>query len=179
MGEPIVILRLKAKRAEIVREIDRLQATLAAHGADLLHIEAAIAICAGKPLYEPQRRKRLFQRGELGKLVFAALRRSERPLSTVEIIALVSPDAERKAALKSVGKWAKRRQPRAHVFVASAARGQTLRFAHPTRHRFRRPYPGVGGTWTQGSSLYSYVWHSPRPHWRTTETRLIVRMTMT
>ena len=104
MGQPIVILRLKAKRAEIVREIDRLQATLAAHGADLLHIEAAIAICAGKPLYEPQRRKRLFQRGELGKLVFAALRRSERPLSTVEIVALVSPDAERKVAIKSVGK---------------------------------------------------------------------------
>lgn len=104
MGEPIVILRLKAKRAEIVREIDRLQATLAAHGADLLHIEAAIAICAGKPLHEPQRRKRLFQRGELGRMVFAALRRSERPLSTVEIIALVSPDADRKAAIKSVGK---------------------------------------------------------------------------
>ena len=104
MGEPIVILRLKAKRAEIVREIDRLQATLAAHGADLLHIEAAIAICAGKPLYEPQRRKRLFQRGELGKMVFAALRRSERPLSTVEIVALVSSDADRKAALKTIGK---------------------------------------------------------------------------
>ena len=104
MGEPIVILRLKAKRAEIVREIDRLQATLAAHGADLLHIEAAIAICAGKPLYEPQRRKRLFQRGELGRMVFAALRRSERPLSTVEIVALVSPERERKAALKAIGK---------------------------------------------------------------------------
>ena len=37
-------------------------------------------------------------------MVFAALRRSERPLSTVEIAALVLPDAERKAALKSVGK---------------------------------------------------------------------------
>jgi hypothetical protein len=104
MAEPIVILRLKAKRAEIVREIDRLQAIIEAHGADLLHIEAAIAICAGKSFYEPQRRKRLFQRGEVGKLVFAALRRSERPLSTVEIAALVSPDAERKAAIKTVGK---------------------------------------------------------------------------
>jgi hypothetical protein len=104
MGEPIVILRLKAKRAEIVREIDRLQAIIEAHGADLLHIEAAIAICAGKPFYEPQRRKRLFQRGEIGQLVFAALRRTERPLSTVEIVALVSPDAERKAAIKTVGK---------------------------------------------------------------------------
>jgi hypothetical protein len=66
-----------------------------------------MAICAGKRFYEPQRPKRLFQRGRLGQLVFAVLRRSERPLSTVEIVALVSPDAERqsrKSAIKSVGK---------------------------------------------------------------------------
>jgi len=104
MAEPHVITGLRAKRAEIIREIDRLQAIIAAHGADLFHIEAAMAICLGKPVYEPQRRKRLFQRGEVGKLVFAALRRSERPLSTVEVVALVSPDRPRKAAIKTVGK---------------------------------------------------------------------------
>lgn len=104
MGEPHVIVGLKARRAEIVREIDRLQAIVEAHRADILQLEAAIAICTGKRFYEPQRRKRLFQRGRIGQMVFAALRRSERPLSTVEIAALVLPDAERKAALKSVGK---------------------------------------------------------------------------
>ena len=105
MGEPIVILRLRAKRAEIVREVDRLQAFIDGHRADLLHIEAAIAICEGKQrFYEPQKPKRLFQRGRIGQMVFAALRRSERPLSTVEIVALVLPDTERKAAIKSVGK---------------------------------------------------------------------------
>ena len=107
MAEPHVITGLRAKRAEIIREIDRLQSIIEAHGADLLHIEAALAICLGRRVYEPQRRRRLFQRGEVGRLVFAALRRSERPLSTIEIVALVSPDPERqsrKAALKTIGK---------------------------------------------------------------------------
>ena len=104
MGEPHVIVGLKAKRAEIVREIDRLQAIVEAHRADILQLEAAIAICTGKRFYEPQGRKRLFQRGRIGQMVFAALQRSEPPLSTVEIAALVLPDAERKAAIKSVGK---------------------------------------------------------------------------
>ena len=107
MGEPHVISGLKAKRAEIVREVDRLQAFIDAHKADILQLEAAIAICEGKRFYEPEKPKRLFQRGRIGQMVFAALRRSERPLSTVEIVALVSPDADREkrtAMLKAVGK---------------------------------------------------------------------------
>jgi hypothetical protein len=107
MAEPHVIVGLKRQRAKILAEIARLESLIAGHRADLLHIEAALAICAGKRSYEPQRRKRLFQRGAVGQLVFAALRRSEHPLSTVEIAAMVSPDGEprrRKATIKTVGK---------------------------------------------------------------------------
>ena len=104
MAEPHVVSGLKAKRSEIVREIDRLEAVIAGHRADLSIIDAATAIVTGKPAGEAsQKRKRLFQRGEIGRLVFAALRRSERPVSTAEIAALMATEGKR-PTLKSLGK---------------------------------------------------------------------------
>ena len=118
MAEPLVVTGLRRRRAKILAEIARLEAYVANHRADLLHIEAAIAICIGKPVSEPQQRKQLFQRGRVGQLVFAALRRSERPLSTAEIAALVAPDTDpqaRTSTLKTVGKSLAKYRQRGNV----------------------------------------------------------------
>jgi hypothetical protein len=83
---------LRAKRDEILSEIDRLEGFIAGLRADLSQIDAVVGILNRVPAsYAPRTaRKRLFQRGETGRIVFAALRRSERPLSTREIVALVA-----------------------------------------------------------------------------------------
>lgn len=83
---------LWAKRDEILSEIDRLEGFIAGLRADLSQIDAVVGILNRAPAsYAPRSaRKRLFQRGETGRIVFAALRRSERPLSTREIVALVA-----------------------------------------------------------------------------------------
>lgn len=114
MAEPLVITGLRRQRAKILAEIARLEGVIAGHRADILHLEAAITVCSGKRFYEPQERKRLFQRGQVGQVVFAALRRSERPLSTAEIVALIGPD-DRKRAIKSVGKSLAKFRQKGHV----------------------------------------------------------------
>jgi hypothetical protein len=83
---------LRAKRDEILGEIDRLEGFIAGLRADLSQIDAVVGILNRVPAsYAPRTtRKRLFQRGETGRIVFAALRRSELPLSTREIVALVA-----------------------------------------------------------------------------------------
>lgn len=96
MADPHIVSGLKAKRLEILSEIDRLEGFIAGLRADVMQIEAAMQIVARKPgadAYRPVRtRKRLFDRGESGRIIFAALRRSERPLSTREIVALVATE---------------------------------------------------------------------------------------
>lgn len=96
MADSHVVSGLKAKRLEILSEIDRLEGAVAALRADVLQIEAAIRIVSGDPaaktLERLTSRKRLFERGEAGKIIFAALRRSERPLSTAEIVSLIAAE---------------------------------------------------------------------------------------
>ena len=114
MAEPLVITGLRRQRAKILAEIVRLESVIAGHRADILHLEAAITVCTGKRFHEPQERKRLFERGQVGQVVFAALRRSERPLSTAEIVALLASDNP-KRAIKSVGKSLAKFRQKGHV----------------------------------------------------------------
>jgi hypothetical protein len=121
MADAHVVTGLKAKRAAIFREIARLEGVIERHRADLVVLATAIAIVTGKPVEsasEPPSRKRLFQRGEIGQLVFGILRRSERPLSTAEIAAMAVPNADterQKAILKSVGKSLAKFRRQGHV----------------------------------------------------------------
>ena len=119
MAGSLVVTGLKRQRAKILAEIARLEGVIAGHRADILHLEAiAITVCSGKRFYEPQTPKRLFQRGQVGQVVFAALRRAERPLSTAEIAGLIAPGSEprtRKATIKTVGKSLAKFRQRGHV----------------------------------------------------------------
>jgi hypothetical protein len=91
MSESHVVSGLKAKRDEIKRGILDQERKIKAARADLATINEALAIF-GESSGEPRtyfQRDQIFDRGDLPRIIFDALRAATRPLSTVELATIV------------------------------------------------------------------------------------------
>jgi hypothetical protein len=91
MSESHVVSGLKAKRDEIKRAILDHQRKIKAARADLATINEALSIF-GESSGEPRtyfQRDQIFDRGDLPRIIFDALRNATRPLSTIELAAIV------------------------------------------------------------------------------------------
>jgi hypothetical protein len=91
MAESHVVSGLKAKRDEIKRAIRDQEQKLKSTRADLATINEALAIF-GETSKEPRtyyHRDQIFDRGDLPRIIFDALRAATRPLSTTELAAIV------------------------------------------------------------------------------------------
>jgi hypothetical protein len=97
-GNTYAISALKRRRAEIDGEIDASEARLRSLNEALCHLDATLALF--DPDYDPKTirarrrydRAQLFGKGKLTRLILDALRRSERPLSTQEVIAAIAAE---------------------------------------------------------------------------------------
>jgi hypothetical protein len=101
---------LKEKRATLAGEIVSLKKQIEWKQEALLHLDASIAIF--EPGYDlkrirPKRVKttvRLFNQGELGRLILDALRSAGRPMTTIEVVtavlALTGNDEKARPALR-------------------------------------------------------------------------------
>jgi hypothetical protein len=89
MAELHVVTALKAKRAELSGEIQKLDERRAALKAHVAHLDAVLRLFhySGDPAAIKPRRKRswIFRRGELQRLVFDIERAAVKPLSKEDI----------------------------------------------------------------------------------------------
>jgi hypothetical protein len=91
MAECHVVSSLKAKRDEIRRAILDQERKIKSVRADLATINEALSIF-GESSGEPRtyfQRDQIFDRGDLPRIIFDALRNATRPLSTTELAAIV------------------------------------------------------------------------------------------
>jgi hypothetical protein len=91
---PHVVTGLIAKRRELAGEIERLQAELNTKIDGLGHIDAAIRIFSGDidPSLIPPRKPAtpyIAAKGENSRIILDAIRTSDRPLSTAELLEIV------------------------------------------------------------------------------------------
>lgn len=94
-GDRYALSALKHKRASIASEIVQLERQLRHRKDMLVHVDAtlrlldpSIEVGAIRPKRPPQRIK-LFRQGELGRMILNALRTSEAPMSTAEIVSAI------------------------------------------------------------------------------------------
>jgi hypothetical protein len=92
LGNRYALSALKAKRAELAGEITVLKRKLDWAETSLRHIDASLNILdpSGDPTLipakRPQKRVKLFRQGQLGAMIIGALRASQTPLSTAEVV---------------------------------------------------------------------------------------------
>jgi hypothetical protein len=95
MTETHVVSALRKKRSEVAGHVHDLEKKIATWRARLAHIDETIKIFSPEtdpeaiPPKRTYRRARYFSRGEFARLCLDALRKSERPLTTAEIVASV------------------------------------------------------------------------------------------
>ena len=93
-GNKYALAALKDRRATLAGEIAELKKQLVRREEMLEHVDATIRIFQPDyergtiPLKRP-RRVKLFRQGELNRMIFNALRRAEKPLSTADIVTSV------------------------------------------------------------------------------------------
>lgn len=86
---------LKDKRATLASEIVHLERQIRARKDSLAHVDATLKLLdpsietGSIPNKRLSKRIRLFRQGELGRLILGALRSSERPLRTAEIVSAI------------------------------------------------------------------------------------------
>ncbi|MFM9846624.1 MAG: hypothetical protein ACKVP3_05635 [Hyphomicrobiaceae bacterium] len=113
MADPHVLTGLVAKRREIAGKIEHLQDQLRQHVIDLDHVDAAIHIF--DPSIELEEIKsrpvppvHAAFRGEVSRILLAALRNAKKPLTTAELAQRVMAerglDANNARLLKTIGK---------------------------------------------------------------------------
>jgi hypothetical protein len=102
---PFAIAALKERRASMSGEVNALEDRLRHLRQSIVHLDATLRLFA--PDLDPDsipdkrnyKRVKLFGQGELNRLIFSALRKGNRPMTTAEVVAAVvqelghSPDA--------------------------------------------------------------------------------------
>jgi hypothetical protein len=97
-GNRYALAALKERRASIDGEIQACELRLRSLNEALCHLDAALSLF--DPDYDPKTirakrrydRAKLFGGGKLTRLILDALRRSERPLATAEVIAAIAAE---------------------------------------------------------------------------------------
>lgn len=97
-GNRYALAALKERRASIDGEIQACEIRLRSLNETLCHLDAVLSLL--DPDYDPKSirarrrydRAKLFGKGKLTKLILDALRRSERPLTTPEVIAAIAAE---------------------------------------------------------------------------------------
>ncbi len=91
-GNRYAISALKEQRARLAGEIAHMKKKIAWGSEQLKHIDATIRIFEPTgdpnaiPNMRPRKRVKLFRQGELGRLIFDALRRAGEPISTADVV---------------------------------------------------------------------------------------------
>ncbi|MFC2950702.1 hypothetical protein ACFOOP_02095 [Marinicaulis aureus] len=94
-GNKYALAALKDKRATLSGEIADMKKQIKWREDQLAHVDATIAIFEpgfdvdSLPLKRPRKRVKLFKQGELGRLIFDALRRSGEPMLTADVVTAV------------------------------------------------------------------------------------------
>lgn len=94
-GNRYALAALKDKRATLSGEIADLKKQIKWREGQLAHVDATIAIFEpgfdinSVPLKRPRKRVKLFKQGELGRLIFDALRRAGEPIKTADVVTAV------------------------------------------------------------------------------------------
>jgi hypothetical protein len=94
-GNRYALSALKDKRATLSGEIADMKKKMKWREDQLAHVDATIAIFEpgfdinSLPIKRPRKRVKLFKQGELGRLIFDALRRAGEPISTAEVVTAV------------------------------------------------------------------------------------------
>ena len=139
-GNTYAIGALKRRRAEIDGEIQASEARLRSLNEALCHLDATLALF--DPDYDPKTirakrrydRAKLFGGGKLTRLILDALRRSERPLSTAEVIAAIA------AEMNFGSDWPASTSPWPARLLSQSPRGPCAgNAAQPARALSRRP----------------------------------------
>jgi hypothetical protein len=94
-GNRYALSALRDKRAVLASEVVQLESQLRARKLALGHVDATLKLL--DPSIEigairtkrPVKRIRLFRQGELGRMILKALRESDAPLSTAQIVAAI------------------------------------------------------------------------------------------
>jgi hypothetical protein len=97
-GNRYAINALRERRASIDGEIQACELRLRSLNETLCHLDAVLSLL--DPAYDPKSirakrrydRAKLFGGGKLTRLILDALRRSERPLTTAEVIAVIAAE---------------------------------------------------------------------------------------
>lgn len=91
-GNRYAISALKEQRARLAGEIAHMKKKIAWAGDQLKHIDATLRIFEPTgdpnaiPNMRPRKRVKLFRQGELGRLIFDALRRAGEPITTSAVV---------------------------------------------------------------------------------------------
>ncbi len=91
-GNRYALTALRDKRATLAGEIADLKKQIAWREQALGHVEACLRLMdpgadpSSLPAKRPYRRVKLFRQGELGRLIFDALRRAGKPLGTHAVV---------------------------------------------------------------------------------------------
>lgn len=94
-GNKYALAALKDKRATLSGEIADMKKQIKWREDQLAHVDATIAIfepgfdIGSLPLKRPRKRVKLFKQGELGRLIFDALRRAGEPIPTADVVTAV------------------------------------------------------------------------------------------
>lgn len=94
-GNRYALAALKDKRATLSGEIVQLERQLRHRREYLVHVDATLKLLDPSveidsiPSKRPPRRIKLFRQGELGRMILGALRTSDRPMSTAEIVTAI------------------------------------------------------------------------------------------
>jgi len=94
-GNKYALAALKDKRATLAGEVAQLRNKLAWAESQLKHLDATICIFEpgldpeSIPNKRPKKRVKLFRQGELGRLILDALRTSDGPMRTQDIVSAI------------------------------------------------------------------------------------------
>lgn len=95
-GNRYAISALKEQRARLAGEIAHMKKKIAWASEQLKHLDATIRIFEPTgdpnsiPNMRPRKRVKLFRQGELGRLIFDALRRAGEPITTAQVVTAIT-----------------------------------------------------------------------------------------